>query len=36
MVEIANSIKRLLDLIYVYAAIWGIATVIEWILQFGQ
>jgi hypothetical protein len=36
MNEILHSIKRLIDLIYVFAAIWGFAQAIEWIMSFGQ
>lgn len=35
MNEIVHSVKRLIDLIYVFAAIWGLGQAIEWIMSFG-
>jgi hypothetical protein len=36
MTELTKSVKRLIDLIYVYAAFWGFAKAIEWIMMFGS
>lgn len=36
MNDIYKSIKRLLDLLYVYAAIWGVGQFIEWVMIFGS
>jgi hypothetical protein len=35
MTELTKSIKRLIDLIYVFAAFWGFGQFIEWIMIFG-
>ena len=36
MTELTKSIKRLIDLIYVFAAFYGIGKFIEWIMVFGS
>lgn len=32
--ELKRSIKRLIDLIYVFGFIWGIASAIQWLSQY--
>jgi len=32
--NLLNSIKRLVDLIYVFTAVWGIAQALEWLHGF--
>lgn len=33
--ELINSIKRFVDLIYVYVGVWGIAQALEWLAAFA-
>ncbi len=34
--QLKHSIKRLIDLIYVFTAIWGIGSAIEWLAKLSQ
>ena len=34
--KLLHSVKRVIDLLYVYAAFWGFAKAIEWIMMFGS
>lgn len=34
--DLIKSVKRILDLAYVYLAFWGVAQFIEWIGQFAN
>ena len=36
MNELTKSIKRLIDLIYVFTAFWGFAQFLEWIQLFAS
>lgn len=33
---IVKSIRRLIDLIYVFTAFWGVGQLIEWIAAYGS